>query len=165
MNSVRNYSTMSTITDKSILERITNNDITAWDDLYEKYSPTMLGAISIFARNSILAEKILMDIWLELRDRNAISVTEEKLSMYLYVYSFKYTLFKLRSQGINPCVEGLETYPQIIQELCKKYAVEEKSDAKVYTSNDLKIRRNTFCWLPVLGINPFNKFVRSRLAI
>lgn len=155
---------MSTTTDKQILARIKNNDITAWDDLYEKYSPIMLGAISIFTRDEILAEKLLMDTWLELREQNALTRSNLKLSLYLYIFSFSYTLNKLKAQGINPCVKGLDTYPQLIQQLCKKYGVNEKPSSEMYSNKDLRIQKNIFCWLPVLGINPYAGYVRSRVV-
>jgi hypothetical protein len=152
-------------TDKQILARINKHDITAWDDLYEKYSPIMLGAISIFTRDKIVAEKILMDTWLLLREQNGITNTKLKLSIYLYIFSFRYTLLKLKAQGINPCVKGLDTYPQIIQQLCKKYGVNEKQGSEISTSKELRIQKNSFCWLPVLGINPYAAHVRPRIAI
>ncbi|MEO6542384.1 MAG: hypothetical protein ABIN74_15385 [Ferruginibacter sp.] len=155
---------MSNRTDKLILARIRKNDITAWEDLYEIYSPIMLGAINVFTRDQILAEKLLIDTWLVLRDQNTLGKTNIKLPLYLYIFTFRYTLLKLKAQGINPCVEDLENYPQIIQQLCKKYGVMEKPVSEVYTNKDLRIQKNTYCWLPVLGINLYAGQVRSRIV-
>ena len=154
---------MSNKTDKQLLARIKKHDITAWDDLYEKYSPIMLGAITVFTRDEIVAEKILMDIWLLLREQNGLAKTTLKLSLYLYIFSFRYTLLKLKAQGINPCVKGLDTYPQIIQQLCKKYGVQEKQDSENYSNKEIRIQKNTYCWLPVFGINPYAAHIRSRI--
>jgi hypothetical protein len=158
-----NHINMINTTDKQILARINANDITAWDDLYEKYSPIMLGAISVFTRDKILAEKILMDTWLLLREQNGIAGTKLKLSVYLYIFSFRFTLLKLKAQGINPCVKNLDGYPQIIQQLCKKYGVKEKKISENYSDNEIRLQKNTFCWLPVFGINPFIGHVRPRI--
>jgi hypothetical protein len=146
---------MITPTDIQLLDRIKNNDPTAWDDLYLKYASVMLGAITIFTRNSIVAEKMLIDIFIELREKNSLTPGDQKLSLYLYVYSFEFTVNALKLQGLRPCVVGLDTYPTIIQQLCKKYGVKEMVPSEIYTKADLKIQKNTYCWLPIFGINPY----------
>lgn len=144
-------------TDAKLVQRINEKDGTVWEDLYEKYSTTMLGAISVFTRNNIIAEKILVDIFLELSEKNMLPTEKHKLSLYLYIYSFAFTIRKLKNQGITPCVKGLDTYPPIIQQLCRHYEVKEMAQPEIYTKEDLKIQKNTFCWLPVFGVNPYSR--------
>lgn len=159
---LRKKTTSMTYTnDANLLSRIEAKDGTVWEDIYEKYAPTMLGAISVFIRNEIVAEKILVETFLELSEKNQLPTEKLKLALYLYIYSFAFTIKKLKAQGINPCVEKLDTYPAIIQQLCKHYDVKELVQTEVYTKEDLKIRANSFCWLPVFGVNPFTKYYQA----
>lgn len=149
--------------DKAIVEGINNHDSNAWEIMYEKYAPTMLAAIAVFIKNNIMAEKLLIDIFIALREEDTIQPGNSRLSLYLYMYSFKFTIEQLRAKGIQPYVVALNTYPQIIQLLCKKYGVEERQEAELYSRAELKIRRNSFCWLPVFGINPFVQQVKPAI--
>ena len=83
--------------------------------LYDKYAAVLLGAIQLFTNETTVAEKILENLFLNLKLNNLSLANECSQLVFMYKYAIDFTLQSLEKQGISPDFSRLKNCPKIIQ--------------------------------------------------
>ena len=65
-------STVTKISDTIILNLIRENNLKGWELLYDKYAPVMYGVICTYTTDKVLAEEILIGLFIRLKDEQRL---------------------------------------------------------------------------------------------
>jgi hypothetical protein len=91
---------VNSIPDSTIVAMLADNDINAWEQLYDKYAPMMYGAISKITRDERLAENIFRECFLQLKvNRNILKIRVD-LCTFLLKHTHNFTFNYLNEMGL-----------------------------------------------------------------
>ncbi|MBC7936729.1 MAG: hypothetical protein H7Y86_15365 [Rhizobacter sp.] len=132
--------------DVEILEKIRNNNLKGWEELYDIYSASMLGIICKLTNDKQKGQQILVRIFTATQFGHFLNGITNSLPGRLYQYTFSHTLLLLKDEGINIDVGTIEGLPGIFKFLYKNDDGENKHSRVQLTSKQ-------YNWLPVYGFN------------
>ena len=108
------------IPDEQILLMFAENNLEAWEHLYDKYAPTMYGIIFSLSDDRTLAEDIFKEEFLQLKEKRILSGISHLLCSFLLRYTHTFARQQLKERGIdyseNPIVEA-----SITNTLCSQH--------------------------------------------
>ncbi|MEO6254853.1 MAG: hypothetical protein ABIO79_16200 [Ferruginibacter sp.] len=92
----------NSISDEQIIALLKENNDSAWESLYDKYAPVMYGLIYNLTDDKVLAERILIHAFIQLKEKQTLSRINSGLCYTLlrYIYTFATNHFK--EYGIIP---------------------------------------------------------------
>jgi len=107
------------ISDSTILALIRENNLSGWEQLYDKYGPVMYGIISTHTSDKTLAEEILIKLFLRLKQKEFILKLSFSLCVYLVRYTYINTKEELKIRGINSSETPIRAN-SILETLCSQ---------------------------------------------
>jgi len=106
------------ILDQSIITLIKENNILAWEKLYDKYAACMYGLICNLTDDKTLAEQIFVSAFIELKEKKILSNVKHALCMPILRHTFSYATERLKEYGLNPKSFTEKEEVKIIHLLC-----------------------------------------------
>lgn len=88
------------ISDLNILSLVRENNLTGWEQLYDKYAPIMYSVICTYTTDMGLADKILINLFLRLKDEKIFLKMNFTLCVFILSYTFTNTRKELKKRGI-----------------------------------------------------------------
>ncbi len=89
------------ILDSNILTLISENNLKGWEQLYDKYSSVIYGAICSLISEKNLAEEIFIKLFCRLKEERILLKINFSLCVCLLRYTYYYTRQELKIRGIN----------------------------------------------------------------
>lgn len=77
------------------------NDLLAWDNLYNKYASAMYGLICNLIDDKTIAEEIFIAAFIQLKEKQILSELRSGLSYTLLRYTYTYAIKQLKQYGIS----------------------------------------------------------------
>ncbi|RYY68492.1 MAG: hypothetical protein EOO13_12185, partial [Chitinophagaceae bacterium] len=118
-------------TDMAILDKIRSNDLSGWEELYDKYACQMLTIICKLSIEKKLGEEILIKIFTEKKFEDFLSQIRSGLTVELCNYAFRFAASHLHKEGLSPDAATIADLPKLLQliyanELSRKLIPESK---------------------------------------
>ncbi len=88
------------ISDLNILSLVRENDLKGWEQLYDKYAPAMYGIICTYTTDMSLADQILINLFLRLKDEGGLLKMNFTLCVFILRYTYTNTRIELKKRGI-----------------------------------------------------------------
>jgi len=88
------------IADLNILLLIRENNLSGWEQLYDKYAPIMYGVICTYTTDKRLADKVLIDLFFRLKEDEMLLKGNFTLSVFILRYTHTNTKLELKKRGI-----------------------------------------------------------------
>lgn len=140
------------ISDAEIITMLEQNNLLAWEYLYDNYAPIMYGAILRVTDNEKLAEEILIQSFVHFKANKTLSETKKTLSVSLLHHTYLTATKILSINGIMPKREN--TYkvifpildcllhkPNSIKDITEMYAISAE-EARLRLRSELNKIRN-----------------------
>ncbi|MEO7210571.1 MAG: hypothetical protein ABIY35_06485 [Chitinophagaceae bacterium] len=89
------------ISGNQIIAMLEENNPLAWENLYDKYASVMYGLICNLTEDKLLAEEILMNAFLELKQKQILSKIKYALLPIIMRYTHSYTIEYLKNIRIT----------------------------------------------------------------
>lgn len=89
------------IADQQIIALLEENNLLAWQKIYDKYAAAMYGLICNLTDNETVAEEIFVAVFIQLKEKEILSKIKYALCATLLRYTFSYTIKQLNELGIN----------------------------------------------------------------
>ena len=132
----------SLISAEEIVSMIENNNFLGWQHLYDRYSAMMYGAILRLTSNEKLAEEILMESFLQLKEN--ISLLKNRRPLYLQLLQHTYTTAAaiLKSKIIIPLKENgvAEMFPLVNGLMQRQLSL--SNIAATYSMTEVEVKEN-----------------------
>ena len=106
------------ISDQNILSMIAENNLKGWENLYDKYAPSMYGIICNLTSDRVIAEIILKETFLQLKLEEIFSKVTYALCPCLLRHTHTFAKQQLKERGQSPNQLMEET--SIIDILCSQ---------------------------------------------
>ncbi len=138
MKTIQNLQHSDTI----VLQMHTHNNETTWAHLYDTYAPMMYGTILKMTGNETIAEEILEETFLELKEKKMFLGVQVNLCNRFMQHTYRITLKYLKERNLKPISihPFNENYPNI-NGLC----FEGSTSTEVATNSAIteqEVRRN-----------------------
>lgn len=106
------------ISDEQMLNLIADNDVKAWEYLYDKYAAAMYSITLHFTDNKEIANKTFTEAFLQLKEKNKLLKIRCALCPFLLRYTHNYASQYIKKWGINvvPKIKAVDS--QLIHLLC-----------------------------------------------
>ena len=88
------------ISDLNILSLVRENAFRGWELLYDKYAPIMYGVICTYTTDTKLADQILINLFLRLKDEESLLKMNCTLCVFVLRYTCINTRIELKKRGI-----------------------------------------------------------------
>jgi DNA-directed RNA polymerase specialized sigma24 family protein len=102
--------TANSISDTTIVSMMTENNLSAWEHLYDKYAPMMYGAIFQITGDAAMAEEIFKKCFLELKENDDLLKVKTALCPFLLRHAHSATLNYLKNCGLASVVTGQASF-------------------------------------------------------
>lgn len=134
--------TVNSTSDSTIVSMLAENNSSAWEQLYDTYSPLMYGAVFQITKDERIAEKIFKECFLQLKESKNISKIRGPLDLFLLKHAQSFTLnyFKLielttdKNKHLNhnsdPLIELLESQQITIKKSEQQSSSEQQAARK-----------------------------------
>ena len=126
-------STVTKISDTIILNLIRENNLKGWELLYDKYAPIMYGVICTYTTDKVLAEEILIGLFIRLKDEQRLIKIDVALCACLLRYTYTNTREHLKKRGIN-YTEIPNMMSTLLHIFCSQYTTVKKVSEKLKVS-------------------------------
>lgn len=90
---------IQSVSDQHIFRLIQEGELSGWGHLYDKYSPLMYGIICSLTKDGMLADKILIAAFLELRKKQIISLSNNSLCASVIKHTHLFATEQLKDSG------------------------------------------------------------------
>lgn len=90
------------MSDEEIITMLEHNNPLAWESLYDKYAPAIFGLICKLTDDKVIAEKMLISSFLQLKQSKILSKVKYALYPAVLRYVLEYTTQKLTQNGVTP---------------------------------------------------------------
>jgi len=97
------------ISDLNMLSLIRENNPEGWEQLYDKYAPVMYGIICTYTTDKSLADKILIDLFIRLKEEEILPKMNFTLCIFILRYTYTNTRAELKKRGIYYTESPIET--------------------------------------------------------
>jgi len=104
--------------DQQIITLLLENNLLAWESLYDKYSSAMFGIILNLTDDKTLAEEIFIAAFLQLKEKQILANVKYALCPTLLRYTFNYTTEYLKRSGLNSKIFNPAEEVKLIHLLC-----------------------------------------------
>lgn len=138
------------ISDQQIIILLEENNLLAWEKLYDKYAAAMFGLICNLTNDKTLAEEIFITAFLQLKENQILSKVKFSLYPTLLRHTFSYTTKRLKALGINPKIYNpleevklihlLSTQCNSIKEVASIFNMTEEETKKKLRAELLNLR-------------------------
>ena len=132
--------------DEVILQKIRNNNLQGWEELYDAYSASMLGIICKLVDDKNRGQQILVNIFTGAAFAEFLDKITSSLPGKLYQYTFNHTLALLNAEGTQIDVGMIEGLPGIFKVLYQ-------NDNNAGNLNRVPAIPRSYKWLPMYGVN------------
>ncbi len=88
------------ISDQKILSMLSENDLKAWEYLYDKYAPAMYGIVCSLTDDLTVAQEIFKDAFIQLRKRQIFANIRYALCPFLLRHTYGFAKQQLNDRGI-----------------------------------------------------------------
>lgn len=112
------------ISDQNILSMIAENNLEAWEYLYDKYAPAMFGIICNLTMDRKIAEDVFKETFLQLKEKQILSKVTYALCPYLLRHTNTFAKQQLKERNID----------------CSKNPIEETSLINILCSQSINIK-------------------------
>lgn len=109
---------VNNISDEQMLNLIVDNDVKAWEYLYDKYAAAMYSITLHFTDNKEIANKIFSQAFLQLKEKNMLLKIRYALCSFLLRYTHNYASQYLKRWGISAVNNSKAVNSQLIHLLC-----------------------------------------------
>lgn len=135
--------TVNAIADSTIVAMLTENDLSAWESLYDKYASIMYGAVFQITKDERLAGAIFQESFLELKKNKNILKVKTGLCVFLLKYTHKFTFNYLKTMGLMYEIKNIHhTDPDpLTQLLSSKYITVKQSEPELVLNQQKEARR------------------------
>ena len=107
------------ISDQNILSMIAENNLDAWELLYDKYAPAMYGIICNLTDDITLAKEIFKDAFIQLKEQRIFSKVTYSLCACLLRHTHTFARQQLKERG-KACSNGTVENTSLIKVLCSQ---------------------------------------------
>ena len=107
------------ISDQNILSMIAENNLEGWENLYDKYAPSMYGIICNLTSDRVLAEIVLKETFLQLKLEEIFSKATYSLCPFLLRHTHTFARQQLKERG-KACSNGTVENTSLIKVLCSQ---------------------------------------------
>ena len=112
VSTIKNYS------DSEIIAMMEENNSLAWEALYDRYAAAMYGMICSLSNDLEMAEKILIDVFVKLKENQLLASIKIGLCANLLRFTYAHTIKQLGQSGLAPnAINSIEEV-NIIRLLC-----------------------------------------------
>ncbi len=108
------------MSDQQVILLLLENNLLAWDSLYDKYSSAMYGIILNLTDDKTLAEEIFIPAFIQLKENQILANVKYALCPTLLIYTFNYTTKYLNQSGLNPKIFSPAEEVELIHLLCNQ---------------------------------------------
>ncbi len=98
------------IPDTTIVTMLEENNLSAWEHLYDKYAPIMYGAIFQITGDGTMSEEIFKECFLQLKENNNLLEAKTALCPFLLRHAHSITLKYLKKSGLASVVSGQASF-------------------------------------------------------
>ncbi len=121
------YPPVKNISSQVILSTLfTNKDLRGWQLFYDKYAAVMYGCICSLTNDNQIAEKILLDAIVQLKEKEILQTFNNAFLPSLVKYTNDFTIQQLLKQGIEPKTEDTFQKTRVTYLMCKRcYSLKE----------------------------------------
>jgi|GEM_PF-924392 len=109
------------MSDRHFPSMLAENNLKAWEHLYDKYAPAMYGIICNLTEDEVVAEEILTGAFLQIKEKKTFLENGHALCISLLRHTHNYALQQLKRQGINPKASSLSETATLINLLCTRH--------------------------------------------
>lgn len=107
------------ISDQTILSMIAENNMDAWGHLYDKYAAAMYGIICNLTDDRSLAELILKEAFIQLKEKQILSKATYSICPYLLRHTHTFARQQL-NEWDTPCSNRSVEQPSLLNMLCSQ---------------------------------------------
>ena len=127
------------ISDQKILSMLAENDLKAWEYLYDKYAPAMYGIVCSLTDDLMVAQEIFKDAFIHLRERQIFANIRFALCPFLLRHTYGFTKQQLNDRGIKYPKEPMKETSLInifcseqvsIKEVASRFSIAEEEAKK-----------------------------------
>ncbi len=105
--------------DQNILSLIAENNLEAWEHLYDKYAPAMYGIICNLTDDKPLAEVIFKEAFLQIKEKQILSKATYSLCPCLLRHTHTFARQQLKERG-RTCLNSPNQQTSLINMLCSQ---------------------------------------------
>lgn len=98
---------------------VAENNLEAWEHLYDKYAPAMFGIICNLVEDRKIAEEIFKETFLQLKEKQILSKVTYALCPYLLRHTNTFARAQLKERGIS-CSNNTIEETSLINILCSQ---------------------------------------------
>ena len=135
--------------DALILDKIKNNHLAGWEELYDAYSATMLTMICKLCTGKNKGEELLIKLFTGYEFKKFIATVHSKLPFHLSRFAFCFAAKELHRSGLEPNDETLARLPQLLK-LLYKTCLDEEVGKGINTARPLYRPVFAYSLVPVL---------------
>ncbi len=129
------------LSDRHIIDMLQDNNMEAWNLLYEKYAASMYGIICKLTDDEIIAGEIFKEAFLQLKDTHILSKTTHSLCPFILRHTYNYTIKQLKQYGLNTTEQSPMDEINLIELLCTKSgSLTEASSILNLTVNETRFK-------------------------
>ena len=107
------------ISDQNILSMIAENNLDAWELLYDKYAPAMYGIICNLTDDITLAKEIFKEAFVQLKEKRVFSKVTYSLCACLLRHTHTFARQQLKERG-KACSNGTVEHTSLLKVLCSQ---------------------------------------------
>ena len=99
---------------------LAKNNLAAWEHIYDKYAAVMYGVIDKLTPDKNLSEEILVNVFLQLKEKHNFSGPSHSLCAFLLRYTYNFAITQINSKKVNRQPVFFPDQKDIIGLLCTK---------------------------------------------
>lgn len=102
--------------DEELMRRVVRGDQTAFELLYDRYAPSVLGVVTGIVRDPALGEEVLQEVFWRVWDRSkSFDVQRGKFSTWLFSIARRYAIDVYRRRKIRPQLANSEQLSKLAE--------------------------------------------------
>lgn len=126
------------ISDSTILNFIRENNLSGWDQLYDKYAPIMYGIICTHTADKRLADEILINLFIRLKSEEVLLNINATSCVSILRYTYINTRKALQKRGINYTESPNVGYPTLHIFCSEQTTVKQVADRLNLSKQEIK---------------------------
>ena len=111
-------SQLTNLPDQEIFLLLKKNNRHIWEYIYDKYSPAIYGIICSITDDKVLAEKIFIDAFVEVKEKQVLLKISHSICVHLLRFTYQFAINKLKEYEVNPAVNYPVVPASLINFLC-----------------------------------------------
>ena len=131
------------ISDQTILSMIEENNLEAWELLYDKYAPAMYGIICGLVADRTIADDIFKEAFIQLKEKNILNKVTYALCPCLLRYTHAFAKEQLTLRGITYSKDYLKE-TSLVKIFCSQN-LSVSQVASNFNITETELKKTIFC--------------------